>query len=79
MQAILEKFGLAHPVMMDNDYAYWKALNNRYWPSFYLVDKKGYIVQSIFGEMHSGTERARVVEEIIELLLDNADHAQASS
>lgn len=65
----IEKFGITHPVMMDNDYAYWKALNNRYWPAFYLVDKKGNIVQGIAGEMHEGTERARVVDEIIEMML----------
>ncbi len=67
--AAVEKFGITHPVMMDNDYAYWKALGNSYWPAFYLVDKKGNIVEAIAGEMHEGTERARVVDEIIELML----------
>ena len=77
--AAVEKFGKTHPVMMDNDYTYWKALDNRYWPSFYLVDRKGFIVQRLFGEMHAGTQRARAVEEIIELLLDGSDHMKASS
>ncbi len=67
--AAVEKFGITHPVMMDNDFAYWKALDNSYWPAFYLVDKKGNIVRAIAGEMHEGTERARVVDEIIELML----------
>ena len=70
--AAVEKFGITHPVMMDNDYAYWKALHNTYWPAFYLVDKKGHIVQAISGEMHEGTERAKVVDEIIEMMLDEA-------
>ena len=29
----IKKFKLHHPVMMDNDFAYWNALGNRYWPS----------------------------------------------
>ena len=36
--AKIREFGLQHPVMMDNDFAYWRALNNRYWPTFSLVD-----------------------------------------
>jgi len=28
------------PVATDNDFATWKAYNNKYWPAFYLIDKK---------------------------------------
>ena len=35
------EFGLKHPVMIDNDYSYWNAFGNRYWPAFYLVDQQG--------------------------------------
>ena len=70
--AAVEKYNITHPVMMDNDHAYWNALHNRYWPAFYLVNRKGNIVQGISGEMHEGTERAKVVEEIIERMLEEA-------
>ncbi len=54
---------------IDNDFAFWWALNNRYWPAFYLIDKKGQIRTVEVGEMHSGTARAKRFEEQIQVLL----------
>ena len=67
--AKIREFGLEHPVMMDNDFAYWRALENRYWPAFYLVDKKGMIRHLSVGETHAGTARARKIEEQIRALI----------
>src|SRR3989344_9651039 len=36
-------FGLEYPVMQDNDYATWRAYDNRYWAAKYLIDKEGKI------------------------------------
>ena len=58
--------------MMDNDYAYWRALGNRYWPSFYLVDKQGVIVARVIGEVHDGDRNARQIETTIERLLGDS-------
>ncbi len=69
VQAAADKNKLTYPHYIDNDFAYWKALNNRYWPAFYLIDKKGQIRAVEVGEMHSGTSRAKRVEEQIEALL----------
>ncbi|MEM9055846.1 MAG: redoxin family protein [Pseudomonadota bacterium] len=63
------EFGLDHPVMMDNDFSYWKALGNRYWPSFYLVDRGGRVRGVFIGETHAGDARARDIEAAIETLL----------
>ena len=64
-----EEFQVTHPVMMDNDFGYWKALRNRYWPTFYVVDKKG-VVQGVFiGETHQGDKRAKNVEKLISKLI----------
>ena len=65
----VKHFKLKHPVMMDNNYAYWKALKNRYWPTFYIVDKKGRIRGVFAGETHSGDDRARAMEGLILKLL----------
>lgn len=54
---------------MDNDHAYWRALGNRYWPSFYLVDKKGAITARVVGEVHDGDRNAEWIETMIERLL----------
>lgn len=67
--AKIEKFGLQHPVMMDNDFAYWRALGNRYWPAYYLVDKQGTIRHLHVGETHAGDSRAQQIEEQIRALL----------
>ena len=71
--AKIEEFGLQHPVMMDNDFAYWQALRNRYWPAFYLVDKQGVIRHLNVGETHEGDERAqRIEEQILALLAESS-------
>jgi thiol-disulfide isomerase/thioredoxin len=67
--AKISEFGLQHPVMMDNDFAYWRALENRYWPAFYLVDKKGVVRHLHVGETHAGDARADLIEEQIRVLL----------
>ena len=35
---------------LDNNYAIWKAFNNRYWPAHYFVDAQGRIRGHHFGE-----------------------------
>ena len=64
-----EKFGLRHPIMIDNDYSYWRAMQNRYWPAFYVIDKKGCIQAAFSGETHEGDDQARRIEKMIEDLL----------
>ena len=65
----IKEFKLEHPVMMDNDYRFWRSMNNRYWPAFYLVDKWGQVRGYYIGETHSGTSRAREIEKQIRRLL----------
>jgi peroxiredoxin len=69
VKATAEKHGLSYPHYIDNDFSYWRALKNRYWPAFYLIDKKGRIRLVEVGEMHSGTARAKRLEEQIQGLL----------
>lgn len=66
VQAAVEKLGITYPVMLDADYSYWRALNNRYWPAFYLVDASGRIAAQAIGEMHVGQARALEFEQEIE-------------
>ena len=65
----IAQFKLEHPVMMDNDSSYWNALNNRYWPAFYLVDKQGRMRFSHVGETHAGDRNATAIEHEIEQML----------
>ncbi|MGC1190261.1 MAG: redoxin family protein [Candidatus Binatus sp.] len=44
------RFGLEYPIVLDNEYAIWRAYSNRFWPAKYLVDAKGRIRHYHFGE-----------------------------
>ena len=39
-----------YPVAQDNDGKTWRAYNNRYWPTLYLIDKDGQIRYVHIGE-----------------------------
>jgi hypothetical protein len=49
MEAVKE-WGIIYPVVQDNEGNIWRAYNNRYWPSLYLIDKKGHIRYTHIGE-----------------------------
>lgn len=63
------EFKLHHPVMLDNDYSYWRAMNNQYWPAFYLVDKQGRVRGLFIGETHKGDANALKIEAAIAALI----------
>lgn len=65
----MAEFGLQHPVMLDSDFSYWRALGNRYWPAWYLVDRQGRIRGRHVGEMHEGDARAQRIEDELRVLL----------
>jgi hypothetical protein len=44
------KFGIQYPVALDNDFAVWRAFNNRFWPAHYFIDANGQIRGQHFGE-----------------------------
>ncbi|HEY4519621.1 MAG TPA: redoxin family protein [Candidatus Paceibacterota bacterium] len=46
----MKRFGIMHPVVLDNDYGTWNAYGNRYWPNKYVIDIHGNIVYSHAGE-----------------------------
>ncbi|HEY6985491.1 MAG TPA: cytochrome c biogenesis protein DipZ [Rhodanobacteraceae bacterium] len=56
-----------HPVAIDNDYAIWRAFDNRYWPAHYFIDAEGRIRHHHFGEGEYAES-----EEIIKQLLAEA-------
>lgn len=68
----VKEFKLTHPIMIDNDFSYWKAMRNSAWPAFFVLDKQGRIRKVVIGETHVGDARARIVEAEIEKLLGEA-------
>lgn len=67
--AKVKEFELHHPIMIDNDFSYWNAMGNRYWPTYYLIDKRGRVRSVFVGETHAGDARAIRIEAAIEGLL----------
>ena len=41
---------ITYPVVIDNDYAIWRAFRNQYWPALYFIDGQGRIRDRHFGE-----------------------------
>lgn len=50
VQKAVKRFNILYPVALDNDYKTWKAYNNKYWPTSYLIDKEGNITLIHIGE-----------------------------
>ena len=70
IRAKVEENGLKFPIAVDNQEQNWQAWQNRYWPSIYLIDKRGRIRQRWEGELGApGTKGERRVRQGIEELL----------
>jgi thiol-disulfide isomerase/thioredoxin len=52
------------PIGVDNDYAIWRAFDNRYWPALYFVDTKGKLRHHYFGEGEYA-ESERVIQRLL--------------
>jgi thiol-disulfide isomerase/thioredoxin len=64
LKQAVEQWKIKYPVAQDNDGATWTAYHNAYWPTFYLVDKRGHIRY-----VHIGEGSYQQTEEAIQALL----------
>jgi hypothetical protein len=69
VEAEVQRRGLEFPHFLDNDYAYWNALGNQYWPALYLVDRCGRLRARAIGEVHGDQASGRQLDAQIETLL----------
>ena len=72
-----ERYGIAYPVVQDNEYATWSAYRNRFWPRKYLIDQDGFIRYDHIGEgAYQETELkiqellAEIGEEVTEEIME---------
>jgi hypothetical protein len=63
-----------YPIVIDNDFAIWRAFNNQYWPALYFVDARGRVRDHQFGE--GEYERS---EALIQRLMTEAGAAGTNS
>jgi thiol-disulfide isomerase/thioredoxin len=70
VRARAEENGLKFPIAVDNGSENWKNWKNRYWPTVYLVDRKGQVRYRWEGELDSRAVRGeKLVRQRIEELL----------
>lgn len=70
VKAKIKEYELKHPIFIDNDFAYWKAFRNKFWPTYYLIDKQGVVRNLFVGETHKDSSGAKEIEARIKQLLD---------
>ena len=58
--------GIKYAVAQDNDGVTWRAFHNDYWPSLYLIDKKGHIRYTHIGEGGYKTTEAAIQNLLVE-------------
>lgn len=59
--------GVSYPVVIDNDFAIWRAFNNNAWPAVYFIDANGRVRNQVLGE-----GRYAQSEQLIQRLLSEA-------
>ena len=64
LEQAIQDLNVPYPVAQDNDGQTWRAYNNRYWPTLYLIDKQGHIRYQ-----HIGEGRYQETEQAIQALL----------
>ena len=67
----VEQNSIKYPVMLDNEYYFWKDMHNHWWPSFYLYDQWGQLKGSFRGEVHLNTDKAKTIEEILDKFVNS--------
>ena len=67
VQEAIKEYNIRYPVAQDNNFETWRAYDNHYWPAKYLIDAKGVVRYTHFGEGDYD-----VTEENIQKLLKEA-------
>ena len=60
----VKKYAITWPIAVDNNWATWRAYENRYWPAKYLIDKDGLTRYTHFGE-GAYVETERKIRELL--------------
>ena len=66
LKSAIKELKIEYPVAQDNEGVTWRAYNNRYWPTLYLIDKQGVIRYVHIGEGAYPETEAAIQELLIE-------------
>jgi len=72
VQDAIDKYNIKYPVVQDNNYATWRAYQNRFWPHKFLIDSEGYIRYDHIGE-GSYEETEMEIQKFLEEIGDVSD------
>jgi cytochrome c biogenesis protein CcdA/thiol-disulfide isomerase/thioredoxin len=72
VRAAVKRLGIRYPVVQDNRFKTWDNYANQYWPAEYLIDRKGRVRHTHFGE----GEYPRTETLIRRLLAAKGQHAR---
>src|SRR5262249_20369288 len=67
-----------YPIVIDSDYAIWRAFNNEYWPALYFADANGRIRHHAFGEGEYDESELVLQQLLAEAGKDNIGHELVS-
>ena len=73
LKEALVRLDVPYAVAQDNDRVTWGAYNNRYWPTMYLIDKRGDLRYSHIGEGAYERTEAAIVALLNEVVPESAD------
>jgi cytochrome c biogenesis protein CcdA/thiol-disulfide isomerase/thioredoxin len=62
----IQSDGIRYPVVQDNRYGTWNAYQNEYWPAEYLIDARGQVRHTQFGEGDYKQDEAAVRQLLYE-------------
>lgn len=60
----VREHAIPYPIAIDNDFSIWNRYGNRYWPAIYLIDKRGTIRYTRFGE-GGYAETERMIQDLL--------------
>ena len=59
LKTAIVRLEITYPITQDNDGKTWSAYHNHFWPTLYLIDKRGHLRSQHIGEGgYSETESA---------------------
>ncbi|TCK21878.1 NHL domain-containing thioredoxin family protein [Pseudonocardia endophytica] len=77
VEAAVERYGVAHPVLDDPDLRTWDAYAARAWPTLVVIDPAGKVVARMAGEGH-GPGLASLVRELMVAHAGELRHGSAA-
>jgi len=79
IQVGTSELGITYPVAIDNLGTTWRAYNQRYWPTIYLIDKTGTIRYRRIGEGAYDVTEAAIRALLAEPYLETTDEPTADT